>query len=270
MTSTTASYILVRLPINREAITEVILYSASPPSPPYDFSDHHRSLLPGRDDVIQNSPEGKIGIYTRLIEFENFRIPLSRSVTLRSCVMFLAISPPWARSVGSVSTLIATSVCPIFVPWYNDVSVKRGPLPSDDFVDLPLLEKLNDNHTLIRKYLETFLCLVGLSRSFVDMDICPTLIGRDKNDIGLLDFVKAADPFKFKIGERTLTDGEINVHSGKNKRKVGASDGSPPIKKDIMGGVSINETAATTAGKSSAVIQKLISQANVDSRCHTP
>ncbi|GKD05484.1 hypothetical protein Tco_1180458 [Tanacetum coccineum] len=45
MTSTTSSYILVRLPINREAITEVILYSASPPSPPYDFYDHHRSLL---------------------------------------------------------------------------------------------------------------------------------------------------------------------------------------------------------------------------------
>ncbi|GKB22577.1 hypothetical protein Tco_0861978, partial [Tanacetum coccineum] len=32
------------LPINREAITKVILYSASPPSSPYDFSDHHRSL----------------------------------------------------------------------------------------------------------------------------------------------------------------------------------------------------------------------------------
>ncbi|GJR83130.1 RNA-directed DNA polymerase, eukaryota, reverse transcriptase zinc-binding domain protein [Tanacetum coccineum] len=31
----------IELPINREAITEVILYSASPPSPPYDFSDHH-------------------------------------------------------------------------------------------------------------------------------------------------------------------------------------------------------------------------------------
>ncbi|GJX67544.1 hypothetical protein Tco_0303271, partial [Tanacetum coccineum] len=39
------------LPINREAITKVILYSASPPSPPYDFSDHHRSLTGGLDDV---------------------------------------------------------------------------------------------------------------------------------------------------------------------------------------------------------------------------
>ncbi|GJV95274.1 hypothetical protein Tco_1546851 [Tanacetum coccineum] len=44
ITSTTASYILVRLPINREAITEVILYSASPPSPPYDLSDHHQNM----------------------------------------------------------------------------------------------------------------------------------------------------------------------------------------------------------------------------------
>ncbi|GJV72199.1 hypothetical protein Tco_1492194 [Tanacetum coccineum] len=47
MTFTTASYISIRLSIYREAITEVILYSTSPPSPspPYDFSDHHQSLM---------------------------------------------------------------------------------------------------------------------------------------------------------------------------------------------------------------------------------
>ncbi|GKD82628.1 hypothetical protein Tco_1349467, partial [Tanacetum coccineum] len=40
---------------------------------------------------------------------------------------------------------------PIFVLWYNDVSVKRDPLTSDDAVDLPLMEKLNENHTLLKE-----------------------------------------------------------------------------------------------------------------------
>nr|GFB62032.1 transposase (putative), gypsy type [Tanacetum cinerariifolium] len=50
---------------------------------------------------------------------------------------------------------IDASVCPIFVPWYNDVSAKRDPLPSDDVVDLPLVDELNENRTLVRKYPET-------------------------------------------------------------------------------------------------------------------
>ncbi|GKD76505.1 hypothetical protein Tco_1339126, partial [Tanacetum coccineum] len=112
--------------------------------------------------------------------------------------------------------------------------------------------------------------------------------------MGLLDFVKSPDPSKIKTGERTFTPGEvplltktadmvvnpspqtirlvthtitdeINAHFGKNKRKVGASAGPPPIKKARTGGVSINEPAVTTVGKSPAVIQKLFNQANVDS-----
>ncbi|GKD51264.1 hypothetical protein Tco_1280240 [Tanacetum coccineum] len=73
---------------------------------------------------------------------------------------------------------IDASVFPIFVPWYNDVSVKRDPLTSDDVVDLPLMDKLNEN--------------------------C-----HDKDDMGLLDFVKSVDPLNVKVGERTLAEGEV-------------------------------------------------------------
>ncbi|GJT85611.1 hypothetical protein Tco_1067328 [Tanacetum coccineum] len=113
-------------------------------------------------------------------------------------------------------------------------------------------------------------------------------------DMGLLDFVKSSDPSKIKTGEQTLalnetplmtetTDmvvnpspqticlvthtnaNEINIHSCKNKMKVGASSVPPPMKKTRMGGVSINEHVAIIAEKSPVVIQKLIKQANVDS-----
>nr|GEY00840.1 hypothetical protein [Tanacetum cinerariifolium] len=166
------------------------------------------------------------------------------------------------------------------------------PLPSDDIVDLELLDKLDNIRTLIRKYSETFLCLVSLSRSLTDPTSRPALLCRDKN-MGLLDFVKSLDPSKVKTGERTLAPNkvplltetadvfvnpspqiirlvthtiadEIDLHLGKNKRKVGASFVPPPVKKAKTGRVSIKEPAVTTAGKSPAVIKKLIKQANVD------
>ncbi|GJX04554.1 hypothetical protein Tco_0190470 [Tanacetum coccineum] len=56
--------------------------------------------------------------------------------------------------------------------------VKRDPLTSDDVVDLPLMDKLNEN--------------------------C-----HDKDDMGLLDFVKSVDPLNVKVGERTLAEGEV-------------------------------------------------------------
>nr|GEU43092.1 hypothetical protein [Tanacetum cinerariifolium] len=170
-------------------------------------------------------------------------------------------------------------VCPIFVSWYKDVSIKRDPLSCDDLVDLPLLDKLNDNHTRIRKYLETFLCLVGLRRSFVDLDA----------HMGLLDFVKSADPFKVQTRERTLVDGgvpllsetvdmvvapsdqtvclishtitdEIKEHAGKKKRKVSFSADELFVKKVRSSGVVILEPNLTTASKSPTALRRLVLQ----------
>nr|GFA05192.1 transposase (putative), gypsy type [Tanacetum cinerariifolium] len=118
------------------------------------------------------------------------------------------------------------------------------------------MEKLNGNRTLIRRYPEAFLCLVGLSHSFVDVDSRPTLLGPDDDDMGLLDFVKSADPFKVKVGKRTLDE----ENTGKKKRKVVFNDGTPPVKWARASDVVSSEPKPTTTDKSPAVIQKLISQ----------
>ncbi|GJZ63970.1 hypothetical protein Tco_0620391 [Tanacetum coccineum] len=184
---------------------------------------------------------------------------------------------------------IDASVFPIFVSWYNDVLVKRGLLTSDDVVDLPLIDKLNHNCTLIRRCSEVFLCIVGLSYSFVDTDIHHTLLSRDKNDMGLLDFVKSSDPFKVKVRERTLAEGEVPLltetvdmvvassaqtvrlvshtivdelkeRTGKKKRKVSFSAGLSPVKKFRSGGIIISEPNPTTASKTPAAMKRLITQ----------
>ncbi|GKD05247.1 hypothetical protein Tco_1180221, partial [Tanacetum coccineum] len=113
----------------------------------------------------------------------------------------------FSKNLDSLKNWIDASVFPIFVLWYNDVSVKRGLLTSDDVVDLPLIDKLNHNCTLIRRCSEVFLCIVGLSYSFVDTDIHPTLLSRDKNDMVLLDFVKVFRSVQFElVRERTLAE----------------------------------------------------------------
>nr|GEU84920.1 putative transposase (putative), gypsy type [Tanacetum cinerariifolium] len=173
----------------------------------YDILVDLNPKFPSRNDMIQSSPDGKIGIYTRFKEFANFRILLSKFLL---CVM--------QHYQVNFSYLFVPAAAKIRLdgeerkPKLVQRSFRQSdPLPSDDLVDFPLLDKLNDNHALIKRYLGTFLCLVGLSRSFVDMDARPTLLGRDKNDMGLLDFVKSAYPFKVKTRERTLADGEVHL-----------------------------------------------------------
>ncbi|GJW37779.1 hypothetical protein Tco_0060699 [Tanacetum coccineum] len=189
----------------------------------YNIPADLRPELPGRDDTIQNSPTVKIGIYTRFIEFANFRIPSSRfllSVLQYYQINFSQLSVLGAAKVSHFEIMcrvlghqpsLGTSrrfyvnsisngwlsfsrrcptpccfskkfdslkswndhffwidaiICPVFVLWYSDVSVRRDPLPSNNLVDFKLLEKLNNNRTVIRLYPKTFLCLVELSRSF--------------------------------------------------------------------------------------------------------
>ncbi|GJW07478.1 hypothetical protein Tco_1569901 [Tanacetum coccineum] len=155
---------------------------------------------------------------------------------------------------------IDASVCPLSIPWFSGTSAVKDPLSVDEAVDLPCVELLNENRTVIRKYLEVFLCLVGLSRSFTKTDVRPILLHNNDEEMGLLDFVNSADPFKVKTGERTLAENEVllvtetedrvispspqpislvdhtirdelNVNAGKRKKRVAFVSGSPPVKK---------------------------------------
>ncbi|GJR43699.1 hypothetical protein Tco_1311802 [Tanacetum coccineum] len=77
---------------------------------------------------------------------------------------------------------------------------------------LTFINLLDHHRTVIRRYLETFLCLVGLSRSFDDHHVRPTLLKDNESDMGLLDYVKSVDPFKVKTRERRLAEGEIPLN----------------------------------------------------------
>ncbi|GJT06031.1 hypothetical protein Tco_0840493 [Tanacetum coccineum] len=145
------------------------------------------------------------------------------------------------------------SVCPLSTSWFGGTSIVKDPLPVDEAVDLPFVELLNENQ------------------------------------MSLLDFVKSANPFKVKVGERTLAENEVplitetedrvispspqiislvdhtiqdelNVNSGKRNKRAAFVYGSPPVKKAQTEGIVISDSRPSTAGKSPTALQRLIRQ----------
>ncbi|GJV42364.1 hypothetical protein Tco_1420804 [Tanacetum coccineum] len=133
---------------------------------------------------------------------------------------------------------IDATVFPLSVPWFNGTLIVKDPLLVEDAVDFLCMELLNLNRTVIQKYPETFHCLVGLTRSFTENDVRPTLLCDDDEEMGLLDFVQSIDPFKVKTRERTLATDE----------RARTKD------------VAISDARPATAGKSPAALQRLVKQ----------
>ncbi|GJT43305.1 hypothetical protein Tco_0952020 [Tanacetum coccineum] len=250
-----------------------------------------RPELPDRNAIIKDSSEGKIGMYTCFIEFANFWIPLSKF--LLSVLEYYQINLSQLSVIGAAKNnhffCIDASVCPLSIPWFSGTSVVKDPLPVDEVVDLPCVELLNENRTIIRKYPKVFLCLVGISRSFTKSDVHPTLLCSDDEEISLLDFVNSMDPFKVKTGEQTLAKNEVllltetedrvispssktislvdytiqdemNVNVGKRKKRLAFVSGSPPVKKARTEGIIIFDSRPSTRVKSPTALRRLIRQ----------
>nr|GEV02992.1 hypothetical protein [Tanacetum cinerariifolium] len=218
--------------------------------------------------------------------YASLRIRGARVSCGRVRIMFLAarmilyiIMPPQS----SVSFVREEDITRLRSAWFSAVN---DPLSVDEAMDLPCVELLNENRSIIRKYPKIFLCLVGLSRSFTETDVRLTLLHNNDEEMDLLDFVNAADPFKVKTGERTLAENdvpfltetedrvispslqtislvdqtiqdELNVNVSKRKKRVAFVFGSPPMKKVQTEGVIISDSRPSTASKSPTALRRL-------------
>ncbi|GKC96011.1 hypothetical protein Tco_1161453 [Tanacetum coccineum] len=123
----------------------------------YHIPDTIHPELPGPNQNIRNSPAGKIGVYTRFFDFANFRIPLSRFLV----DLFL----------------VDASVFPSFIPWYIKKTLARDPSPTAMEFSAEACDFLATHPTPFQKFLEPFLCLVGLSRYYdLDDNVYPTFL----------------------------------------------------------------------------------------------
>ncbi|GKB03787.1 hypothetical protein Tco_0831930 [Tanacetum coccineum] len=136
------------------------------------------------------------------------------------------------------------------------------PLPVDEAVDLPCVELLNENRTLIRKYPETFLCLMGLSRSFIETDVRPTLL-HDNDEGWYLVYIYAQGGVFVEAEEQTLAENEVSLITeteDMRKKRVAFVSGSPLVKKAQTDGIVISDSRPSTASKSPTALQRLIRQ----------
>ncbi|GJZ58684.1 hypothetical protein Tco_0614500 [Tanacetum coccineum] len=189
----------------------------------------------------------KIGMYTRFIEFANFQIPLLK---------FLLY----------ILEYYQINLSQLFV-----IGAAKDSLSVDEDVDLPCVELLNENYTIIRKYLETFLCFVDLSHSFTKIDVHPTLLHNNDEGRRLSMYM-----YRVKIGERTLAENEVPLITkteDRRKKRITFVSGSPPMKKAQTEGVVISDSWPSTAGKSLTALRRLIrqsGQAGTGSESATP
>ncbi|GJR68088.1 hypothetical protein Tco_0014153 [Tanacetum coccineum] len=148
-------------------------------------------------------------MYTRLLEFANFCDPLSKFLL---CVLeYYRINLAQLSVIGAAKASHFELMCRVLgrVPtvgtfhrfYVNSISNGWLSFSKRSGVAIPCcysknLDSLkNWNNRLSRSYLET--------------DVLPTFLHNDDEEMGLLDFVKSASPFKVKINERTLADNEV-------------------------------------------------------------
>nr|GEX71270.1 hypothetical protein [Tanacetum cinerariifolium] len=118
----------------------------------------------------------------------------------------------------------------------SGTSVVKDSLSMDEAIDLPCVELLNENRTLIRKYPKNLLCIMGLSRSFIDTDV--------------------------KVGERALAENEVPLITETEDRVISPSlQTISLVDYTIQDKLNLNsgEQAATSSGSAAPVTEYVTS-----------
>nr|GEV15533.1 hypothetical protein [Tanacetum cinerariifolium] len=192
----------------------------------YNIMAELRQELPDRNAIIKDSPKGKIEMYTRFIEFANYRIPLSKFLL---CVLeYYQINLSQLFVIGAVK-----------VSHFEIMCLALGRIPT---VEMGLLDFVNSADPLTMKTGEWTLAEneVLLLTQTDDMVISPSL-----QTISLVD--------------HTIQD-ELNVNVGKRKKRVAFVSGPPPAKKARTEGIIISNSRLSTADKSPTALRRLIRQ----------
>ncbi|GJZ56345.1 hypothetical protein Tco_0611538 [Tanacetum coccineum] len=176
--------------------------------------------LPSPNQTIHEMPTGKIGVYTRFFEYANFRLPLSTflvnvlrhyrinlsqlsviaaakvshfeilcrvhniepTVGLFHCFYINSKNKGWMSfSKRPDSDDVDSFACPASFPWHTGKNVSRDPFPKSTEFNADHYDILVAHPALFRKFLEPFLCLVGMSRYYtLDEDTYSSFLHDDR------------------------------------------------------------------------------------------
>ncbi|GJV50105.1 hypothetical protein Tco_1440317 [Tanacetum coccineum] len=136
--------------------------------------------------------------YTRIYSDGLFSFA-KRSLSAPSC---LSKPPDSIKNWADHFFWVDSKVFPISVPLYTGGALEKDPAPHLTARQEQTVQVLSANKAPFRRYPECFLVLVGLSLYYpFDENTYPAFERPDKTDMGLLDYIRTADPRKVQAVE---------------------------------------------------------------------
>ncbi|GKE12599.1 hypothetical protein Tco_1416150, partial [Tanacetum coccineum] len=104
---------------------------------------------------------------------------------------------------------VDASTFPLFVPWHNNKTLRKDPLPKPTEFNAEVCDFLATHTAPFHKFPEPFLCLVGISRYYeLDENVYPVFLTDDDEEMDLFAFINHADPTKVRICEKQIEEGQ--------------------------------------------------------------
>ncbi|GJW96749.1 hypothetical protein Tco_0178557 [Tanacetum coccineum] len=189
----------------------------------YIPAEVHPTAL-GRDKTITQFPADKVGVYSRLFDVCGYRIPFTKffmAVLKYFRVHISQLSPFGAAWVSHFEVLtrvldLSPSVT-VFHAFYTRTYSDRGVLEKDLAPHLTARQEqtvklLKSHKAPFCRYPECFLCLVGLSPYYpFEENSYPDFERPNRTNMGLLDFIKTADPRKVREVEVQKGDDQVTL-----------------------------------------------------------
>ncbi|GKA38678.1 hypothetical protein Tco_0731229 [Tanacetum coccineum] len=175
------------------------------------------------------------------------------------------------------------------IPWHNNKTLKKDPHPTPTEFNAKVCDFLATHLAPFWKFLESFLCLVGISCYYeLDDKVYLVFLANNDEELDLFALINHADPTNVRIGEKQIEEGQVpllestrgRVDEGVNifvdeeveatvankpkgtrkKRKTasGASGSVLPPKRVGEDHDTSGDAGASTAGKSLVVLQDLL------------
>ncbi|GKA02988.1 hypothetical protein Tco_0675769 [Tanacetum coccineum] len=136
--------------------------------------------------------------YTRIYSDGLFSFA-KRSLSAPSC---LSKPPDSIKNWADHFFWVDSRVFPISVPLYTGGVLEKDPAPHLTARQEQAVQILSSNKAPFRRYPECFLALVGLSPYYpFGENTYPAFEGPDRTDMGLLDYIRTADPRKVQAVE---------------------------------------------------------------------
>ncbi|GKD12655.1 hypothetical protein Tco_1197062 [Tanacetum coccineum] len=100
---------------------------------------------------------------------------------------------------------------PLSIPWHNNKTLKKDPHPTPTEFNAEVCDFLATHPAPFWKFLESFVCLVGISRYYeLDDNVYMVFLADDdEGGDGFVCFINHADPTKVRIRERKVREGEV-------------------------------------------------------------